>query len=449
MNLWTVDNNGLLDLNFHYGQGEAWDCRKRFIAVLAGTQGGKTSFGPWWLWREMQECGTGDYLAVTSSYDLFKLKMLPTLRECFEHVLRVGRYWSGDRILELCDLDPQSDRYGEFYAKRSDDTMWGRIILRSAESGGGLESTTAKAAWLDEAGQDNFTIETWWAVLRRLSLALGRCLLTTTIYNLGWLKQQVYDKAKAGDPDYAVVQFDSTENPMFPQAEADRAKRDMPVWKYNMQYRGLFERPAGLIYDSFIESGPDSHKIPRFTIPDSWQRYLGLDFGGVNTAGLFYAEEPGTKRLYLYREYKAGGRTAAEHAKQLVKGEPMIPKCVGGSKSEGQWRDEFRAGGLPVQEPDIKDVEVGIDRVYGVHKRNELYVFKDLDGYLDEKGRYSRKVDASGEPTEEIENKSAFHYMDAERYILGWLRRTSVGRPMTGASGGTKKQIGSLAGVRR
>lgn len=426
MDLWTIDSDGALDLNFHAGQGRAWDCRKRFIAVLAGTQGGKTSYGPWWLWREIQECGAGDYLAVTSSYDLFKLKMLPALRECFEHVLRIGRYWSGDRILELCDLNPNSERRGEFYAKHADDRMWGRIILRSAESGAGLEASTAKAAWLDEAGQDSFTIDTWWAVLRRLSLALGRCLLTTTIYNLGWLKQQVYDKAKAGDPDYAIVQFDSTENPMFPREEAERAARDMPPWKYNMQYRGLFERPAGLIYDAFITDGPNTHKVPRFAIPDQWQRYLGLDFGGVNTAGLFYAAEPSTERLYLYREYKAGGRTAKVHTEKLLEGEPMIPICVGGSHSEGQWRDEFAAAGLPVREPDIKDVELGIGRVYGVHKRNELHVFDDLTGYLDEKGRYSRKVDAAGEPTEEIENKRTFHFMDAERYILGWLKRTEL-----------------------
>ncbi len=34
---------------------------------------------------------------------------------------------------------------GQFVAKRSDDKMWGRIILRAATagSGGGLESATA------------------------------------------------------------------------------------------------------------------------------------------------------------------------------------------------------------------------------------------------------------------------------------------------------------------
>jgi hypothetical protein len=415
MNLWTLDPTGQLTLDLHAGQARAWTSARRFIAVLAGKQSGKTSWGPWWLWREIQHCGAGDYLAVTASFDLFKLKMLPAMRECFEHVLRCGRYWNGDRILELAN--PET---GEFQAKRADDPMWGRIILRSAEAQTGLASSTAKSAWLDEAGEGSFTLETWDEVQARVALHRGRVLFTTTVYNLGWLKQQVYDKWVAHDPDYDVIQFDSTENPAFTVDEYERLRRDMPRWKFNMHYRGRYERPAGLIYDSFSEQ---QQKVPRFAIPEVWPRYLGLDFGGVNTAGVFYAAEPGTPKLYAYREYKAGGRTAAEHTKHLLAGEPMLPQCVGGSKSEDNWRDEFKAAGLPVREPAVASVEVGIDRVYGVHQRGELYVFDDLAGYLDQKLTYSRKLDTNGEPTEAIDDKNTFHFMDAERYIIGWLKR--------------------------
>lgn len=430
--LHAVDARGKLILDFHPGQSAAWDAEQRFVGVLAGTQSGKTSWGPWWLWREIRRCGPGDYVAATATYDLFKLKMLPAMRDVFERTLGWARYWSGDRVLELSD--PAT---GEFWATHSDDPMWGRIILRSAESPGGLESTTANAAWLDEAGQDSFTEETWRAVLSRLSLTIGRVLITTTLFNFGWLKTQVYDRWKAGDPDYAVVHFDSTANPVFPPEEYERARREMPAWRFAMRYRGRYERPAGLIYDSFVDDyQPAGHKVPRFAIPAKWPRYLGLDFGGVNTAGLFYAAEPGTDRLYLYREYLAGGRTAAEHAKELLRGEPSIPICVGGSKSEGQWRDEFRAGGLPVLGPDISDVEVGILRVYGAHKRGEILAFDDLQGYLDQKKSYSRKLDSSGQPTTDIENKNAYHYMDAERYIVGHLRRVVTEQAYRSVTGG-------------
>ena len=70
---------------------------------------------------------------------------------------------------------------------------------------------------------------------------------------------------------------------------------------------------------------------------------------------------------------KAGERSAAEHCYHLMKGdklnpaEPRIPICAGGSKSEGQWRREFAAGGtvngvrvagIPIHGP-ILHAEVG------------------------------------------------------------------------------------------
>jgi hypothetical protein len=107
------------------------------------------------------------------------------------------------------------------------------------------------------------------------------------------------------------------------------------------------------------------------------------------------AEDPATNKLYAYREYKAGGRTAAEHAAHIKQGEPPFATVVGGSKSEGQWRQEFTAGGLAVREPDQPEVEVGIDRVYGAIKSGKLFVFNtQMDGLLEELGTYSRKVPA-------------------------------------------------------
>jgi len=285
-----------------------------------------------------------------------------------------------------------------------------------------LESATAKAAWLDEAGQKKFRQGSWEAILRRLSIYEGRALITTTPYDLGWLKQKLYDPWKAGRKDITVVSFASIMNPAFPRGEFRRARRDLPPWKFALFYLAQFTRPAGLIYGCF-DAERDTCK--RFTIPKEWKRYIGLDFGGVNTAALLYAEEPVSKRLYLYREYKAGDRTAKEHTAAILKDEPFPALVVGGSKSEGQWRKEFRQAGLPIREPDQPDVEVGITRVYGAHNRHEITVFDDLAGYLDQIASYSRPVDASGEPTEGIEDKEIYHFLDAERYIVGYLNRST------------------------
>lgn len=406
--------NGRLKVNFHVGQWKAWQSERRFVTVLAGTQGGKTSFGPVWLHREIQRCGPGDYMIVAPTYPLLNKKALPEFKRLFVNYFKLGRYVGPPAMEFRVSRAGQKKLFGA-YGNDYETT----IFFGHASDPQSLESATAKAVWIDEAGQNRFKLDSWEAIQRRLSLNEGRALITTTPYNLGWLKQQIWDPWQAGDTDIDVIRFDSIENPRFSRREFERAKRKLPGWKFRLFYRAMFTRPAGLIYDCFDD---ELHKVPRFAIPDDWGRYLGLDYGGVNTAGIFYAKDPKSGKFYAYREYKAGGRTAADHVKHLLAGEPMIPICVGGSRSEGQWRREFRAGGLPVKPPPISSVEVGIDRVYGLHKAGKIIVFDDLKGYLDEKMSYARKVDENGDPLEDIEDKSSFHYMDGERYIMAWCQ---------------------------
>jgi hypothetical protein len=225
---------------------------------------------------------------------------------------------------------------------------------------------------------------------------------------------------------------------MFPKDEFERAQRELPPWKFNMFYRAIFTLPAGLIYDCF---DPKRHKVPRFDIPVTWQRYLGLDFGGVNTAGIYLAENPTDKTLYAYREYRPRDgvtRTCRQHVEGILQGEPRMPIAVGGAKSEQNWRQEMRQAGLPVQEPDVMDastatrssstVEVGISRVYSAINTGGLVFFDDLSGILDELGSYSRATDECGNVMDEIEDKSSYHGCDSLRYIVGHIRKPINGR---------------------
>jgi len=269
-------HNGKATLNLHRGQEQAWDSEKRFIFVIAGTQSGKTTFGPWWLFREIERRGAGDYLAVTATYDLFKLKMLPEMEQVFCEWLPGWSFQKSERVI-------------------INDAQDTRIILRSAHTPGGLESATAKAAWLDECGQDDFRLDSWEAVQRRLSLHQGRVLGTTTPYNLGWLKTQVFDKWRDGNENFDVIQFKSIMNPSFPVEEYERARGSLPDWKFRMFYDGEFTRPAGMIYSDFDYS---IHAIQPRQLDPSWPRYVGIDFGANNTAVLWLAQHPETGVLY-------------------------------------------------------------------------------------------------------------------------------------------------------
>lgn len=409
-----------LRFNFHYGQALAWDATERVVAVVAGTQSGKTTFGPAWLYREIQACGPGTYLIAAPTDPLLQVKLIPAFKQLFEEQMQIGTFRETPRPKFTVSRDGAVKLWGQ---DTDEETV---IYFGYAAKPDSLESMTVKAAWLDEAGQPDFKVGSWEAILRRLSLAQGRVLITTTPYTIGhWLKRRVFDKTVhapdgtrvSHEESIRVVQFKSIWNPAFPRAEYDRARRDLPRWKFRMMYCGDFSKPAGQIYDNF---GP-VHMVPRVAIPATAKRYLGLDFGGVNTYGV-YLYEMLDGSLCIYRTYRAGGRTAKQHVEYLLKGEPVIPITYGGAKSEQQWRDEFKAGGMFVRQPLTTDVEIGIDRVYAQLAQNRLYVFDDLDDILDEFDNYSRVVDDEGNVSETIQDKSLYHGLDATRYIVGSIR---------------------------
>ncbi len=470
--LYEVTPEKKLRFSLHPGQWRAWESLKRFILILAGTQSGKTSYAPLWLYREIQRRGPGDYMVVTPTVPLLRKKALPEFLHLFYRRLRLGTYQKQEQVFTF-------SREGELrvFGASNPDTPT-QVFFGHASNSESLESATAKAAWLDEAGQKQFRLESWEAIQRRLSIHEGRVLLTTTPYDLGWLKQRLWDPwiaAKRNHPEIEVVRFDSIENPAFPKSEFERARRELPPWKFDLFYRGIFTRPAGLIYSSFDET---RHKCPRFSIPPEWPRFMGLDFGGVNTAAIFFAEERApakgdrpaledgytpagmvpTGRLFAYKEYLAGDRSAAEHCYHLMRGdahnppEPRIPICAGGSASEGQWRREFARGGFVngVQVPGLPihgveplksqtTVEVGINKVFAAFARNELVIFDDLRGMLDELLSYSRELDEMGEPTQKIDAKETFHHCDALRYLISHMK---MGRPKSTYSGSSVAHAG-------
>lgn len=431
----------------HPGQQAAWESEARYIAIIAGTQSGKTSFGPYWLLREVQRKGAGDYLAVAPMLTLLSKKLLPELKRLLVKRTNLFVYRRVDNI-QFFELTGEG-QIKLFGALQEEET---RILIGHAGDPDALESMTAKAALLDECGQRKFKLASWEAIERRLLIHEGRVIMTTTPYNLGWLKQKIWDPWKAAptceplsgtfvDSDgelrtysfeqhdhdeIACIRFESIMNPMVQVSAVESQQRKLPKWKFDMFYRGLFTRPAGLIYDCFKE---DDHAEPRFAIPASWtKRVVGIDFGPNNTAAVFLAHDSENDRFYLYRSYKAGSRSSEQHVQALLKIERGI-KAWGGSRTEQGWRDAFRQAGLDVQKPPIAEVEAGIDNVYGLFQSDRLFVFDDLEDVLEELMTYSRELDDTDQPTDKIADKSKYHLLDALRYACAHLREETPAVP--------------------
>ncbi len=412
---------GVLRVYLHEGQRRVWDSTRRFKFMIAGKQSGKTIIGPVWLFFIISSLGSGDYLAISATYDLFKLKLLPALKQLFVHDLAVARYWAGDRILEL--RDPDSGDFGATFGHEH-EKMWGRIILRSADSEEGLQSASARAAWMDEPGL--YRPEVWKDVRGRLALAQGPALGTTTPYDLGWLKQQIYDLWVKGDPEIDVIQFSSKLSPFFAQEEYDSLQRTMQTYQFRMDYDAEFGRPPAGIYEDFIDKDraetEGGHLCKRFVIPTDWPRMVAVDPGIVNPGKLWIAHDVAENVYYFYRAEKGGERkTSKEHAAYDVNrarnnGERVIWWAVG-AKSEKYWREDYKAAGAQgVREPPVSDVEEGIDRAVQLLKQHRVIVFDDLVDFIDEALRYARVI-KDGEVTKDIKDKSTFHLMDTFRYF--------------------------------
>jgi len=417
-----ITPEGKLILNLHPGQTRAWLSKKRYIGMLAGSQGGKTVFGPHWLDREIRTCGPGDYLIGTSTFPLLDRKLLPEFLYVFVDLFHYGTYNDNKKIFTFFTKKTVRKKTDRILFPDSD--VESKVFIGSAQNPESMESATVKAIWLDEPGQKQFKRETWEAVERRGLINKARILMTTTLYCLGWLKTEIYDRGIKGDHDIDIIQFDSIENPAFPIDEYQRMKRTMPDWKFQMFHRGRFSKPAGLIYDALTENDI----IEPFEIPKDWPRYVGHDFGPSNTVALWKAYDVATGTFYTYRDYAAGNLSTFETVTnwiELSKGE-RIASRIGGSPTEDGWRGDFSQAGWRIDKPLDGNVESGINRVYGFEKLHKHKVFRTCQNYLSEKQSYSRELDDNYNVTDRIEDKSIFHFMDAERYMMTQFRQAIV-----------------------
>src|SRR5262245_51303940 len=201
---WSLERQGdgtaRVKANLHPGQAAAMASPARTVAVISGSQSGKTTLGPLWLEREIRLQGPGDYLAVTATFPLLKRQMLPEFLRLFQSTLNLGHWAAADRMFVFHDGQT-------------------RVLFGSAQNSESLESATARAAWLDEAGQAHFRLESYEAIDRRLALFEGRKFISTTPYNMGPFSTKAYKPRLEGTGRMKLIKFPSSLIPSFPYEE--------------------------------------------------------------------------------------------------------------------------------------------------------------------------------------------------------------------------------------
>jgi len=409
----------------HPGQMQAWESTKRIIGVVKGWQGGGTAIGAPWLLREIQRvaCDSeseNDFMIVTPHSQLLEKKALPEFMKLFQSdyikgsdpTKGFGHYYPSKFFFEFSDWGMK-----RLFGKVIEPTP--RVLMGHAQKAESMEAATLKGLWGDEPGQ--FSDSIWEALNARCAVEQARMLLTSRPYDFNWYKTEIYDKdyrLPGGDPDIEVVAFASNMNPGFPEEEWERQKRlhEGKMWKFYMKYGAVFTRPGGSVYEGWDDEWGICEP---FVIPADWPRTWGVDFGPSHTAAAKAAQDPHTGMVYWYEEYEGGNIPSWQHVQALKRNEPKGSKVLaaGGAYSEDSWRNEWQTGGLDVQKPHTRLLDIGIDRTQDMVTAQCFRVFRTCPKIIEYFNKYSWETDEEGEPIAgKIANKDKWHVGDAVRY---------------------------------
>jgi len=335
----------------HYYQSQALRSTSRFIALIAGTGGGKTFTGPLWLYREIEQYPEDQYFVIAPTYKMLTRATVPTLMEVFRETDAQGTYSQNRGVYEL----PQG----------------AKIWFGSADRPETLEAGQYRAVWLDEAGQMKYMV--WVVVQARLGFLKGKALITTTPYSLNWLYKEFYQKWLSGDKDYDVIQFESINNPYYPQDEFARARKTLSSQLFDMRYRGQFRKMEGLVYPDFS----NDHIIDPFKVPLEWRRQGGVDFGFNNPHVAIKGAVDDDDILYIYDEWYRSQMLLSVHA------EKMMDMRYAGDPSGKREIEELLDLGVRVSSGD-NDVNLGLQKVNERIKSHRIKVFKNCKNLIDE-----------------------------------------------------------------
>jgi hypothetical protein len=389
---------GKREYRLHPGQSKVLKSTTRFTAAIAGTGGGKTVLGPLWILRRIKKLVKEGMtegmigMVIAPTYKILSRATVPTLVDTLRGTEYEGRFLESK---------------GQYILPRG----LGKLYLLSADNPNGLEGGQLNiGAWLDEAGQMKYSA--WLALCRRTGVNEAPVFITTTPYLNNWLKTEFLDNFIAGDPDYFCVIWASNENPAYPQAEYERAKRTLPKATFEMMYGGLFTGMEGLVYPGL----PLCYRRKRIT---GGRRVGGIDFGWrapfCGLSGIMYVQD-GERKLHLdFERYKATTRLQTHIDSLPPNGfwfaDPSAPESI----------DKMIDNGIMVVKGNNSIME-GIEAVNEMIITGRLSIDPRCKNLLAEGTAYQFPQDLDKEEKSEIPVGGLDHAMDALRYLCMGIR---------------------------
>lgn len=404
---------------FHQFQEKAYEALLtpdiREVALLAGIQGGKTSFGAIAFLKQIsllsQSIPGCNFIVAADNYKTLSQATVPTLMKVISHI---GTYNQGKQ---------------EFQIKRG-----GKIFFRTSTDPWSVEGIPDCAfAWIDEAGKCSkmFQIN----VLGRVARLKGKVLYTSTPYAMNWLYTDVEKPFMSGErKDIALIRFSSADNPAFPRDEYERQKQLMDPRMFRMKYMGIHERMQGLVYQL------DGINLSQsFMLPKGTRFFAGVDWGfaeGHEFALVVRAITP-DKFHYTIDEVKLSGLTPDQQMNLCLSKrqtyqietfycDPARPDMIAMLQKAG-----ISAIGFHVGKENHKQIVPGIMAHTELMKSGRYRIFQDRCPHLiDEYETYHWPEAQEGKEVAEKPIAINDHLLDAERYVtIGTMHVKVKGEP--------------------
>lgn len=304
-----------------------------------------------------------------------------------------------------------------------------------------LRSLNAGLVHIEEASGIDQNIYTQILTRMRDHATSDKLVLVCSNPSLGWIKDVFYDNiARANpkhpehdkhNPNIQTYIWKSTQNPYLPLDFVENISKGKPEWWVKRYVDGSFETVDGAVYPRVGESIIRSQNIP-----DTWERFVGLDHGLRNpTAMLIGAIDPQKGEVHIFKEYYKPNTLVPDHAKNI---KAILEECkvtagntrfmvidpsaknktdpINGKSVQGLYQEY----GLYFQ-PANNNIEAGVLKVNAYIESGKLKIHDTCPNLVREMLNYQYpdvEDNPTDKPVKENPIKSADHSCDALRYAL-------------------------------
>lgn len=312
--------------------------------------------------------------------------------------------------------------------------------------------TSRHHIWFDEEPPVDIFDEN---MLRLLDVGGEWCLTMTPLIDMSWTYERLYQAGLNGsNPDIAVFQFDTLNNPYIDPSELDILLAGMDEEEKEARKHGTYYNLSGGIFtgklgkDNFIDPIIGSDIWPLYY--HKWGHFGFLDHGLKNPTAFHLAAYDEEGRIVVYYEYHATGKLVEENAKEIHK---IIEELKLQDKLDYIVADPSIRNTQPTDGSSVynayaenglymvlgnNDVKASIQRINAKFADKTLLITTDNTHLMKELPMYrwakfaSSKVAMRKNPQEQPVKKDD-HHIDALRY--GIMSRPQLGTEINGPVG--------------